>query len=118
MRFEETVSGDVLVVKVMQPRIAADVAGDFKKSLVEAVSRADRAIVLDLTGLTFIDSMGLGGLIAALKALKEDGNLVLCGVSHSILSMFKLTRMDKIFRMFGTAEEAVAALTHDASRPA
>ena len=38
---------------------------------------------------------------------------MLCGTGGTVASMFKLTRMDKVFRMFGTTEEAVAALTSD-----
>ena len=104
------------MVKVIESRIAADISGSFKKALVDTVSRSDRLIVLDMTEVSFIDSMGLGALVAALKSVKEDSDLVLCGARDTVLSMFRLTRMNKIFRMFDTAEEAVAALAAESAR--
>jgi anti-sigma B factor antagonist len=111
MRFEESKTGDVLVAKVLESRIAADVAPRFKQDLIEYVSKGNRSIVLDLSEVTFIDSSGLGALIASLKALGNDGELVLCGTRDSVNSMFKLTRMNKVFRMFDSADKAVEALS-------
>ena|SRR5580698_334770 len=111
MRFAESTIGKVLVIKVLENRIAADVAGRFKEEVVGYVTKGNRAIVLDMSEVTFIDSSGLGALIASLKVLGEDGELVLCGARDAVTSMFKLTRMNKVFRMFQTPEEAVAALS-------
>ena len=68
-------------------------------------------IVLDMSDVTFIDSSGLGALIASLKIIGDDGELVLCGARDTVESMFKLTRMNKVFRMFGSPEEAVSSLS-------
>lgn len=111
MRFEESKVGDVLVARVLESRIAADVAPRFKQDLMDYVSKGNRSIVLDLSEVTFIDSSGLGALIASLKVLGSDGELVLCGTRESVNSMFKLTRMNKVFRMFDSADKAVEALS-------
>jgi anti-sigma B factor antagonist len=111
MRFEEARMGNVFIVKVLESRIAADVAPRFKQSLVEYVTKGDRTIVVDMSEVTFIDSSGLGALIGSLKAMGNDGELVLCGARDNVASMFKLTRMNKVFRMFSTPEEAVSALS-------
>lgn len=111
MRFEEEKVGNVLVAKVLESRIGADVASRFKQDIISYVSNGNRAIVLDLSEVTFIDSSGLGALIASLKVMGNDGELVLCGSRGTVTSMFKLTRMDKVFRMFNSQEEAVAALS-------
>jgi anti-sigma B factor antagonist len=116
MRFEENIVGDVVVLKVIELRIAADISGSFKSALVDKVSHADRVIVLDMSAVSFIDSMGLGALVAALKSIQGDNDLVLCGATDTVLSMFKLTRMNKVFRMFDTADQAVAALSAASAR--
>ena len=82
----------------------------FKHQLIDYVNKGNRSIVLDMNAVSFIDSSGLGALVSSLKVIGKDGDLVLCGTGGTVNSMFKLTRMDKVFRMFGTAEEAVAAL--------
>lgn len=111
MRFEQTKMGDVLVAKVLDSRIVADVAPRFKHQLIDYISEGNRSIVLDMKAVSFIDSSGLGALVSSLKAIGAEGDLVLCGTGGTVASMFKLTRMDKVFRMFGTTEEAVAALS-------
>lgn len=111
MRFEENKVGDVLVAKVLDGRIAADVAPRFKAHLAEYMSKGNRSIVLDLTAVTFIDSSGLGALVSSLKSMQKDGDLVVSGAHGAVASMFKLTRMDKVFRMYENNEAAVAALS-------
>jgi anti-sigma B factor antagonist len=111
MRFEESKVGDVVIAKVLDGRIGADVAPRFKEEMMAYVKSGDRAIVLDLSAVSFIDSSGLGALISCLKGMGSEGELVLCGTRGTVASMFKLTRMDKVFRMFKDAEEATAALS-------
>ena len=111
MRFEENKIGNVLVARVLDGRIAADVAPRFKAHLGEFISNGNRSIVLDLGAVTFIDSSGLGALIATRKNMGGDGDLVIAGARAAVASMFKLTRMDKVFRMFDTIEAAVEALS-------
>ena len=111
MRFEENKMGDVLVAKVLDGRIAADVAPQFKAHLAEYMSNNHRSIVLDLAAVTFIDSSGLGALVSSLKSMGKDGDLVVSGARGAVASMFKLTRMDKVFRMYENNDLAVAALS-------
>jgi anti-sigma B factor antagonist len=111
MRFAENRIGNVLVAKVLESRITADVASRFKQDLIEFVTKGNRVIVLDLREITFIDSSGLGALIGSLKVIGDDGELVLCGARDTVANMFKLTRMNKVFRMFPNTEEAIAALS-------
>jgi anti-sigma B factor antagonist len=111
MRFEESKSGDILIARVLDARIGADVAPRFKEDMISYVKGGNRAIVLDLSEVTFIDSSGLGALISCLKVIGKEGELVLSGTRGTVASMFKLTRMDKVFRMFNGVDEAVTALS-------
>jgi anti-sigma B factor antagonist len=110
VRYEERKIGDLFVAKVMESRITADVAPGFKADLIEFVKRGHRTFVLDLSEVTFIDSSGLGALIASLKVIGDGGELALCGARENVANMFKLTRMNKVFRMFDNSEEAAVAL--------
>jgi len=110
VQFEESTISNALVIRVLDSRIVADVAPQFKEALVGYIKGGEKNIILDLSAVTFIDSSGLGALIGSLKAMGKDGELILCGVRDSVVSMLKLTRMDKIFQIFGTLEEAIAAL--------
>jgi anti-sigma B factor antagonist len=110
MRFEESAVTNGLVIKALDQRITADVAPEFKEALISFVTAGNRIIILDLSEVSFIDSSGLGALIGSLKVIGEDGELLLSGARESVVSMFKLTRMNKVFRMFKSVPEAVAAI--------
>ena len=111
MKFEETLVQDVLVLRVREGRIVADVVPRFKESLIAYAKSGKSSIVLDLSDVTFIDSSGLGALIGSLKAIGSGGELVLCSARDGVMSMFKLTRMDKVFQIYANPESAAAALS-------
>jgi anti-sigma B factor antagonist len=111
MRFEESRIGNVFIAKILESRITADVASHFKQDLIEYVTKGNQTIVLDLSDVTFIDSSGLGAIIGSLKAMDNERELVLCGAQDAVSSMFKLTRMNKMFRMFRNREEAASAFS-------
>ena len=110
MQFAESTVKDILVVKVLNSRIVADVAPQFKAGLIAYVNRGSGNIILDLSSVTFIDSSGLGALIGSLKAMGRERELALSGASDAVVDMFKLTRMNKVFRIFANPEEAATAL--------
>jgi anti-sigma B factor antagonist len=111
MKFQESSINEVLVVKVLESRITADVALGFKEGLVDYVKKGNKIIILDLSEVSFIDSSGLGALVGSLKTMGKDGELLLAGARETVTSMFKLTRMDKIFRMFGSPEQAAEVVS-------
>lgn len=99
-----------LVVKVHAQRLDAHLAPAFKAKLNEMIQQGHASIVLDLSEVAFMDSSGIGALVSGLKNLGGRGELVVCGTPPKIVSLFQLTRLDKLFRMFGTTEEALTAL--------
>jgi anti-sigma B factor antagonist len=100
----------VAVLKVAGARIDAASAAAFRESLAAFVQRGLVRFVIDLSTVGFIDSTGLGALVSALKHAGPSGEVVVSGARESVATLFKLTRMDKVFRMFPTEAEAAAAL--------
>ena len=111
MKFEETRTGNILVLTVKASRVAADVVAGFKQGLADYVAKGNQKIVLDLSEVSFIDSSALGALISVLKLVGSSGELVLCSAQHTVASMFKLTRMNKVFRIFDNREDAISGLS-------
>jgi anti-sigma B factor antagonist len=110
MNISESQVQGATVLKVGVARIDAVSAGDFRDSLARVVARGVSRFVLDLSGVTFIDSTGLGALVSALKATGSSGLVVVSSAQESVATLFKITRMDKVFRMFPDNAEAAAAL--------
>ncbi len=114
MQMEETRFGNILVLSVRQGRIDTHTGADLKKSIADIVGRGDRRLVVDLSHVSFIDSTGLGAIVSSLKVVGRDGDLVVCGLNEAVATLFKLTRMDKVFRAYAGPAEAVAALNRAA----
>ncbi len=107
----ETV-GTVVIARVKGDHLDAGTVEDFKAA-AEPVLEKGLQVVFDLQSLTFIDSSGIGAIISCLRKLNtKGGDLKLCGLSRPVRSLFELVRMHRIFDIFETSDEAVAAFTH------
>jgi anti-sigma B factor antagonist len=112
MKIAERKIGTNVVLEILESRLGADKALAFKEAVGRHFEAGPVSLVLDLTQVGFIDSSGLGAILAVLKRMPKGGELVICGTTEAVGSMFKLTRMDRVFTICKTVDEAVAALTH------
>lgn len=101
--------GRLCVVSVQDTRIDAAVALAFKDAMRTATDSGKLDVVLDLRQVEFIDSSGLGAIVATMKFLAPDRALILAGLTAAVEKVFKLTRMDSVFSVFGTLDEALVA---------
>lgn len=107
---EAEVSGAHAVVAV-SGEIDAATAPVLKKKLMELVDTGVERVVVDLTGVSFIESVGLGTLVAARKRLAAgDKNLclVIGDDQPNIRGVFEITRLDHVFPIHSTREAAIA----------
>jgi anti-sigma B factor antagonist len=89
--------GEILVVRAMQDRIDAASAIQFKDRMREITQAASSRVLLDMSQVAFLDSSGLGAVVAVLKALGPDRKLELSGLTPTVQKVFRLTRMDSVF---------------------
>ena len=67
-------------------------------------------MIVDFTNTTFIDSTTLGVLVGGVKRLRtNDGQLTLVCSDRNITKIFEITGLDRVFSIYPTREEAVAA---------
>jgi anti-sigma B factor antagonist len=100
----------LLIVRALDSRIDAAVAIQFKEQMRDLVRAAPSRVLLDLSGVTFLDSSGLGAVVAVMKLLGPDRRLELSGLTPTVEKVFRLTRMDTIF----TIHRSVPGDMHDA----
>src|SRR5664280_370242 len=101
--------GDVVVVTLPVDELDAGNAGQFKRDIAPLL-QAHTKLVFDLSGLRFTDSSGLGFFLSCLrKAQAKGGDLKLCGMSRQVRTVFELVRMQQLFNIHATKEEAVRA---------
>lgn len=86
-----------LVVRVEEARIDAAVAIRFKDQMREVLLDPAPRVVLDLSQVNFIDSSGLGAVVAVMKLTGPGRTLELAGLTPTVEKVFRLTRMDQVF---------------------
>ncbi|CAN5249177.1 anti-sigma factor antagonist BldG [soil metagenome] len=81
-----------------------------REQLIGLVTGGRHRIVVDLGGVDFIDSTGLGVLIGALKRVRSrNGELVLVCTDARVLKVFDITGLDQVFRLVPSVDVAVVA---------
>lgn len=97
------------VIHVDGSRIDAASAIQFKDRMRELTNDLPGRIVLDLSQVEFIDSSGLGAIVAAMKQTTTQQKLELAGLNPAVDKVFRLTRMDSIFAIHSDLETACRA---------
>lgn len=110
MHIEEKKIKNLLVANILEERLDASIAYEFKDKMASYIEEGQYLIVLIISEVEYIDSSGLGAIVSSLKMLGDKGDIVICGTKDKVMRMFKLTRMDKVFRMCNTEAEALAML--------
>jgi anti-sigma B factor antagonist len=89
-----------------------------RQEVVSLVGRGEHRIVLDLTGVDFIDSVGLGVVVGALKRTRgREGDLLVVAPDERIRSLFRLTRLDEIIELSDTVTDALADRAEPVAQP-
>ncbi|MCT4609908.1 MAG: STAS domain-containing protein [Pelagimonas sp.] len=109
MEFTSVETGGVGVITIEADRIDAAVAIQFKDQMRETMADRQGRVVLDLKNVEFIDSSGLGAIVAVMKLMPQGAKLELAALTPTVDKVFRMTRMDSIFSIHGSAEEATAA---------
>lgn len=106
MQLETTTRNDALIVTTLMDRIDAAIAIQFKDDMREACDGGPGRVVLDLKGVNFIDSSGLGAIVATMKLLAPAQKLELANLSENVDKVFRLTRMDSVFAIHTNVDAA------------
>ena len=107
MPFENRTEGEWTVVTITDIRLDAAQAEPFRKHVLAEIEAGQSQFIVDLDTVTFMDSSGLGALVACLKQLAGKGEVRLAGAGGAVQDLFELTSMDKLFKMFDSVEAAL-----------
>ncbi|MGC3937802.1 STAS domain-containing protein [Roseobacter sp. EG26] len=110
MQLSTKTEDQLRIVSVQEPRIDAAVAIEFKDAMRAETDGGSEIVVLDLSEVQFIDSSGLGAIVAAMKNLGAERRMALAGLTPTVERVFKLTRMDTVFSVFSTVDGALKEL--------
>ncbi|CUX83632.1 MAG: anti-sigma B factor antagonist RsbV [Roseibaca calidilacus] len=101
-------AGGALVIELRETRLDAAVAIRFKDAIRSATAHPGSPVILDLGKVEFMDSSGLGAIVGAMKLLGPERPLEIAALSPGVRKVFRLTRMDTVFRIHDRAPDAQA----------
>jgi anti-sigma B factor antagonist len=110
MNIEQTLQANgVLVLQCQSENLDASNVREFKELMRPMVEKHPK-IVFDMSGMKFVDSSGLGALIACLRETNaRQGDLRLCQLSNSVNALFVLMRMHRVFNIHDSKDLAIAS---------
>jgi len=83
---------------------------ELKNTVQEALEHGERKFLVDFTRTGYIDSSGLGALVSISKKVREQGGeLRLAGLNEDLRSLFELTKLDTLFAITDTPDQALVA---------
>ncbi len=110
MTFTTVEHGDVTVLKVEGNLMGGPDASALNSRLHELVEAGTRQVVIDLKGVAFMNSSGLGLLIGGASTMKNaGGGLRLANASEKIMALIKITKLESLFDNYASVDDAVAS---------
>lgn len=102
-----TTDNGVVVVAVEGQLIVGN-RQELKNLVHEALERGGRKFVIDCTRTGYIDSSGLGALVSMSRKVRESGGeMRIAGLNEDLRSLFELTKLDTLFPILETPEQAL-----------
>lgn len=103
----EKTNGSVILY-ARENRIDAHNSGELKDQILQLGENGKVHVVVDLAEVHFIDSSGLGALLSGHKrAMLWDGSFKITGPQPQVQSMFELTRLNRVFDIYPSVQEAI-----------
>lgn len=106
----------VAAVRWVDSNAIVEVVGDidlprssvFQEELMVLIEKKPGRIIVDLSGVPYMDSSGLASLVKLLSRSRKKGIPVsLAGLTERVRSLFEITRLEKVFEMHATIAEAL-----------
>jgi anti-sigma B factor antagonist len=111
MQIQTRRQDDVAIIELAGRLTINDRPGELRDAVAQAVADGARHILLDLSGVRYVDSTRLGELIGAhISVSRHGGRLKLAGTPARIVELLAIAGLDGIFERFDSVDEATASL--------
>ncbi|NEQ54834.1 MAG: STAS domain-containing protein [Leptolyngbya sp. SIO3F4] len=79
---------------------------ELKNQVTDLLQQDIDIVLLDMNQVTFMNSTGIGAMVAMLKVVRAKGKQIyLCGLTDQVKILFELTKMDRVFKTFIDQQE-------------
>jgi anti-sigma B factor antagonist len=108
MKMIQDEKGGVLILRLAGQLVGGQEGDALRDTIQGAFARGFRNVLVDLRDVSWVNSTGLGILISGhLCATANGGGLILAGASRRIDSIFQVTRLNTVFRLYPDEESAL-----------
>ena len=108
MKFSIREKEEVIVYEISDNFFSDTGINEFQDSIMNALRDDKKLFVIDLGGVDHINSIGLAVLIRAYTSTKKaDAEMILASLNLKVKEMLSMTRIDSLFKIYETTEEAV-----------
>ena len=109
MGFSKTTSGAGVTIVTIDGQLIVGNRQELKTLVQEGLDQGERRFLIDCSQTGYIDSSGLGALVSLTKKVRElGGELRIAGLNEDLRALFELTKLDTLFHISPTAEQALA----------
>lgn len=112
MDYKKEVTDNILNIELSGDLIGENNGPGLVELLNDHISKGITKCVIDISGVRYMNSSGIGVLITILTKLRnKDGEVVLINPSEQVKKLLVITKLNNIFTIFDTKEEALASLS-------
>ncbi|MDQ7832634.1 MAG: STAS domain-containing protein [Desulfovibrionaceae bacterium] len=112
MKLSITETNGIVVVGNLPEKFDYTVCNDALRHITPALDDGPKKLVISFSGVSFLDSCGIGTLITLRNRLMKDKSaMALCDIGERLENILKITDLRKVFALYGSTDEAVAALS-------
>lgn len=106
----ETKNEEDLCILTVKGRLGITTENSLRQRVAALVEQSQVHIILDFTGVTFMDSSGMSSVLSAMRSVSENqGRICLVCDTRHILRVLRITAIDKLMAIYPTLDEAVTA---------
>ena len=110
MSFSQTKDASGVAVLQVEGQLIVGNRQELKDLVQTALDQGERRLLIDFSRSGYIDSSGLGALVSISKMIREGGGeLRLSGLNEDLRSLFELTKLDTLFAIAETPQQALAS---------
>ena len=111
MGFTQTKDQSGVAVLQVEGQLIVGNRQELKDLVQAALDRGERRLLIDFSRTGYIDSSGLGALVSISKRIREaGGELRLSGLNEDLRTLFELTKLDTLFNIADSRDEALQSL--------
>ncbi len=110
MKIKQSPHDNVMVLELSGKIMGGPDFDKFKGEITSLVEGGYKNLILDMSGVPWINSTGLGILITGYHSIKAaEGTMKICNVKERVLSIFYISQLENIFDVYESLDEALKA---------